>query len=240
MVVKGLKPGISLKNKKSISKDLKGPKRTLGILQNQGWVFKAERVLVSRSRTVTSGGRNDIVAHWFFCLQLVLAPATEAWRPILRKTVHKMFLRPYPSTDLELSPAINLTITMRHEHIKRKVAVGLRPILFPAQIIAPIAYCETVSRLDLEWRGGSIGTASDSRSNANGFHDPSSNPVRSTSKTYEFFPSQTCRADSLSVCPPPPCVYARIRMITHARYRSCNLCQSSVDYGTTKRPSMHV
>ena len=33
--------------------------------------------------------------------------------------------------------------------------------------------------------------------------------------------------------------YARIRMITYARYRSCGPCPSSVDYGNTKRPSTH-
>ena len=47
-------------------------------------------------------------------------------------------------------------------------------------------------------RGGSIGRASDSR--FNGFHDPGSNPARSTRKTCEFFSQQWC-FDSLSVCP---------------------------------------
>ena len=45
-------------------------------------------------------------------------------------------------------------------------------------------------------RGGSVGRASDSRSN--GFHDLSLNPVRSPRKTCEFSPSQKCCADSLS------------------------------------------
>ena len=40
-------------------------------------------------------------------------------------------------------------------------------------------------------------------------------------------------------CAHPPCVDARIRMITYARRRSCSLCQSSVDYGNTERSSMH-
>ena len=52
------------------------------------------------------------------------------------------------------------------------------------------------------------------------------------------FPSQKCCAHSLSVCPTPPCEHARIRMITYAR-RPCRPCQSSVDYGNTKK-TQHV
>ena len=51
---------------------------------------------------------------------------------------------------------------------------------------------------------GSIGIESDSRSN--GFHDPSSNPVRSTRRKIWVLPSQKCCTDSLSVCTTPMCI----------------------------------
>ena len=38
----------------------------------------------------------------------------------------------------------------------------------------------------------------------------------------------------------PPYVYARIRNTMYARSRSCNPCQSGVDYGNTKITSMHL
>ena len=54
------------------------------------------------------------------------------------------------------------------------------------------------------------------------------------------FLSQKCCADSL-VGVPNTRAYtaARIRMITYACYRSCCPCQSSLEYGNTKRPSAH-
>ena len=51
-------------------------------------------------------------------------------------------------------------------------------------------------------RGGSIGRASDSISK-----DPTFEPPQEHKKNnVEFFPSQKCCADSLSVCPTPVCV----------------------------------
>ena len=72
-------------------------------------------------------------------------------------------------------------------------------------------------------------------------HDPSSSPVRCTRKTVRVFPGQKCCADSLSVCPTPVCVHTHTN--DHVRtlkipYRSP--CQSSVDYGSLRRPSMHL
>ena len=56
----------------------------------------------------------------------------------------------------------------------------------------------------------------------------------STSKKAKHAVLTRCR------CARPPCVlYARTRMITCARQKSCSPCQSSVDYGNTTRPSMH-
>ena len=70
-------------------------------------------------------------------------------------------------------------------------------------------------RLD-RYRGGSVGRASDSRSK-----DPSFEPRQEHKKNLCVFLSQnvvlTCHR-----CTQPPCVHARIRMITYARSRSCS------------------
>ena len=83
-----------------------------------------------------------------------------------------------------------------------------------------------------------MGRASDSR--FYDINDPSSNPVRSTGKRSEVFRIKTNCADSLSVCSTPVCI--RTHNNDHARTHvkdPVDLCQSSVDYGNTKRPSMH-
>ena len=85
--------------------------------------------------------------------------------------------------------------------------------------------------LRMGWRGGSVGRASDSRSK-----DPRFKPCQEhKKKLWELFRAKNvvltrCR------CAQPACVYARVRMITYVRSRSCSPCQSSVEYGNTKRP----
>ena len=90
------------------------------------------------------------------------------------------------------------------------------------------------SCIKLGLQGGSIGRALDSI-----FSDPRFEPQQEhKKKTVSFSESKMlCR---LAVgCAQPLCVYARMRIITYARLRSCSPCQNSVDYGNTKRPSMH-
>ena len=72
---------------------------------------------------------------------------------------------------------------------------------------------------------------------------PPASGRRSTRKNCESFSKSNIMLCWLAVgVPNPSCVayvYARITMITYACSRSCSPCQSSVDYGNTKRPSMH-
>ena len=89
-------------------------------------------------------------------------------------------------------------------------------------------------KLPIGWRGGSIGRASDSKSKGPRFK---SRPEHNKNKS-EFFLIQKLCADSLSVCPTPTCIHRHKN--DHVRtVRSCSPRQSSVDYGNTKRPSMH-
>ena len=87
----------------------------------------------------------------------------------------------------------------------------------------------SITEFAMGWRSTSIGTASDSRSKG---------PVRIPSRKKWVFRVKNA-VFSLSVCPTHVCVYARTRMITHARHRSCSPCQSSKDYQNTKTPSMY-
>ena len=59
-------------------------------------------------------------------------------------------------------------------------------------------------------RGGSIGRASASRSN--GVHEVRI-PSGAQEQFVRDFPSQKCRADSLSVCPTPVCIHKNVRTL---------------------------
>ena len=101
------------------------------------------------------------------------------------------------------------------------VCVCVRACVYPVSLLVNVV---------TGWQGDSSGWTSASR-----LDDPRFEPRQEHKEYYlwVFLRDRKCCADSLSVCPTPRYTHAE-----DAAQRSCSPCQSSVDYGNRKRPSM--